>query len=125
MLPLHSALAALDPTRLQPAFSPGYKPVDQDERGLWQQMEKLESDMRASNLLLRENELNSYVNDLACKISADYCSDMRVYVLRTPYFNAAMAPNGMMMIWSGLLLRCRNEAQLASVIGHEMGHFTR
>jgi tetratricopeptide (TPR) repeat protein len=34
-----------------------------------------------------------------------------------------MAPNGMMQIWSGLLLRTRNEAQLAAVLAHEFGHF--
>ena len=34
-----------------------------------------------------------------------------------------MAPNGMMQVWSGLLLRVENEAQLASILGHEMGHY--
>jgi hypothetical protein len=44
-------------------------------------------------------------------------------VMRTPQFNATMAPNGSMQIWSGLLLRASNEAQLAAVIGHEIGHY--
>jgi predicted Zn-dependent protease len=34
-----------------------------------------------------------------------------------------MAPNGMMIVWSGLMLRAENEAQLAAVLGHEMGHY--
>ena len=34
-----------------------------------------------------------------------------------------MAPNGMLQIWSGLLLRVENEAQLAAVLGHEIGHY--
>ena len=38
-------------------------------------------------------------------------------------FNAMMAPNGMMMVWSGLLLRAENEAQLAAILGHELGHY--
>jgi len=46
-----------------------------------------------------------------------------VYEVRTPNFNASMAPNGMMQVWSGLLLRMDNEAQLAAVLGHEIGHF--
>jgi predicted Zn-dependent protease len=48
---------------------------------------------------------------------------VRVFVVMTPYFNAIMAPNGMMQIWTGLLLRCENEAQLAAVLGHELGHY--
>jgi predicted Zn-dependent protease len=42
-----------------------------------------------------------------------------------PYFNASMAPNGVMQVWTGLLLRTRNEAQLAAVLGHELGHYLR
>jgi len=42
-------------------------------------------------------------------------------VVRTPQFNASMAPNGMMEVWTGLLLRCSDEAQLAAILGHEMG----
>lgn len=34
-----------------------------------------------------------------------------------------MAPNGMMQVWTGLLLRVENEAQRAAVLGHEIGHY--
>lgn len=34
-----------------------------------------------------------------------------------------MAPNGMMSVYTGLLLRTQNEAQLAAVLGHEIGHY--
>ena len=43
--------------------------------------------------------------------------------MRTPYFNASMALNGVMQVYSGLLLRTQNEAQLAAVLGHEYAHF--
>jgi beta-barrel assembly-enhancing protease len=36
-----------------------------------------------------------------------------------------MFPTGFAVIFSGLLLRMRNEAQLAGVIAHEAGHFLR
>jgi len=65
------------------------------------------------------------VNDLVCKLAGDYCSGIRVYIIKNPHFNASMYPNGMMHVWTGLLLRAENEAQLAAVLGHEIGHYLR
>jgi predicted Zn-dependent protease len=36
-----------------------------------------------------------------------------------------MFPTGFAVVFSGLLLRMRNEAQLAGVIAHESGNFLR
>jgi predicted Zn-dependent protease len=36
-----------------------------------------------------------------------------------------MYPNGMMNVWTGLLLRVENEDQLVAVLGHEIGHYLR
>ena len=63
------------------------------------------------------------MQDIACRLAREHCPDIRVHLVSTPYFNASMAPNGMMQIWTGLLLRMDNEAQLAAVIGHEIGHY--
>jgi hypothetical protein len=48
---------------------------------------------------------------------------MRIYLARIPEFNAVMFPTGFTVIFSGLLLRMRDEAQLAGVIAHESAHF--
>jgi predicted Zn-dependent protease len=50
---------------------------------------------------------------------------MRIYLAHIPDFNALMFPTGFSVVFSGLLLRMRNEAQLAGVIAHESGHFLR
>jgi predicted Zn-dependent protease len=107
-------------------MAPGFRPDSaSDENGLWDQFEKEERNLKRSRLLIRDPELNAYVSALVCKVAGDYCRDVRVYLVRTPYFNASMAPNGMMQIWSGCLLRCQSEAQLAAVVGHEIGHYLR
>jgi len=109
-----------------PELAPGYRPASStDEGGLWAQMERAEADLKRSRFLVQDPATRAYVNDIACRLSKDFCPDLRVYVVNTPYFNAMMAPNGMMQIWTGLLLRVQNEAQLAAVIGHEMGHYLR
>ena len=105
---------------------PGYRPpADSDEKGLWSLMDRAERDFRDSRFLVREPTLNAYLNEVACRLGKDYCRDLRIYIVRTPYFNASMAPNGMMQVWTGLLLRCNDEAQLAAILGHEMGHYLR
>ena len=43
--------------------------------------------------------------------------------MRTPIFHASMQANGAMEVWSGLLLRVENEAQLAAVLAHEIAHY--
>ena len=94
-----------------------------DEGGLWALMDREEVRLRRSPFRIREEELNRYLNGIACKLGADHCPDIRVYLMRVPYFNANIAPNGMMQIWSGLLLRVENETQLSAVIAHEIGHY--
>lgn len=87
------------------------------------QMDRFEADLRNSATLVRDPALNGYLADLTCRVAGDYCGDIRVYLVRQPYFNAQMAPNGMLIVWTGLLLRVEDEAQLAFVLGHEVGHF--
>ena len=94
-----------------------------DEGGLWSMMDREERQLRRSPFVVRDPQLASYVQDIACRLAGDHCPDVRVHIVRTPMFNANMAPNGMMQIWTGLLLRMENEAQLAAVIGHEIGHY--
>lgn len=101
-----------------------YQPVDDDERGLWKQMDEVERERKTSPLVIREDELNRYVNKVLCRtVGPVKCANARIYLVRTPQFNATMAPNGMMEVWSGLLLRVENEAQLAAVLAHEYTHF--
>ena len=97
--------------------------TDTDEGGLWSLMDREESRLRRSPLAVRDAALTAYLTGLVRKLAPDHSPDIRVYVMRTPYFNATMAPNGMMQVWSGLLLRVENEAQLATILGHELGHY--
>lgn len=94
-----------------------------DEGGLWAFMDREEARLKRSRFLVDRKELQRYMGDIACRLAGDHCPDIRTYLVRSPFFNASMAPNGMLQLWSGLLLRMANEAQLAAIIGHEMGHY--
>jgi len=107
-------------------LKPGERPaLGTDEAGLWMQMDAVEESLSTSGRIVTDPALNAYVRTVTCRLSAEYCKDMRLYIVQTPHFNASMAPNGTMQVWTGTLLRVQNEAQLAYVLGHEMGHYIR
>lgn len=115
--------ASEEPARLDlPArFTP--PAPETDEGGLWAMMDREEQRLRRSPFALRDPSLTRYLQDLVCRLGGEHCADVRVHVVSNPLFNATMAPNGMMQVWSGLLLRMDNEAQLAAVLGHELAHY--
>jgi predicted Zn-dependent protease len=103
---------------------PGYTPdMKSDEAGLWMQVDKAEDAIKTAPSLVRDEKLNAYVSQLVCRLAGEYCPSIRVYVVQVPSFNASMAPNGMMLVHTGLLMRTENEAQLAFVLGHEITHY--
>ena len=107
---------------IKPQETPSIETI---EAGLWMQMNKYEENLKTSGSRHKDKNLEKYLKNILCKLTPDYCKDIRVYVQDMPYFNAFMAPNGMMVVWTGLLLRAQNEAQLAAVIGHEAGHYIK
>ncbi len=105
-------------------IQPGERPeLSTDEAGLWMAMDKVENKLKTSGHVVTDPTLNRYVRDVHCKIVLAYCQEVRIYIVENPEFNAAMAPNGVMVLWTGMLLRTENEAQLAVVLGHEMAHY--
>ncbi len=109
-----------------PDLKPGERPAaDSLEGGLWMVMDRVEEELRRSGRVVDDPALNAYLRRIVCRLAPDYCDELRIYVVRTPHFNATMAPNGVMQVWTGLLLRCQNEAQLAYILGHEIAHYRR
>jgi predicted Zn-dependent protease len=108
-----------------PLIGPGFKPTETDEIGLWQLMDRAEEEISGSNLLIKDPELTSYLQDIIGHVGGPAARDMRIYLAHIPDFNAMMFPSGFAVVFTGLLLRMRNEAQLAGVIAHESGHFLR
>lgn len=122
------SLAAISPAQNSeftlPPYVGAYQPQGVDERGLWMMQDESERLLRDSPIVITDPALNSYVRSVLCRtVGTDRCGGVRLYIMRVPRFNATMSPNGTMQIWSGLLLRVRNEAELGSVLGHEFAHF--
>ena len=117
--------ARISPRDMKPLIGAGHRPADKDEQGLWQQYERVEEEIAGSNLLIKDPALTGYLGGIAERVGSPAARDLRVYLAHIPEFNAFMAPTGFMVVFSGLLLRMRDEAQLSGVIAHEAGHFLR
>ena len=78
--------------------------------------------MRTSPQRLIAPELEAYIGGVVERLIRRPAPDLRIYVMRDASLNAAMLPTGMMIVNTGLLVRVRNEAQLAAVLAHEAGH---
>lgn len=84
---------------------------------------KTERRLKNSPSIIRNPALNSYLSNMVNKVAGEYTGQLRIYTIEAPVFNAGIYPNGAMFIYSGLMLRAENEAELAMVLGHEFGHF--
>jgi len=124
---LHTGVAhaRVRPEDMVPLVGPGYRPTERDELGLWKEMDRVEEEIAGSNLLIDDPKVTGYLRDLIGTVGGPAAKDFRIYLARIPEFNAMMFPTGFAVVFSGLLLRMRNEAQLAGVIAHESGHFLR
>ena len=119
------AQAAILPTDLEPKVGANYQPEGSDERDIWKSLERVEKAIRTSPQRLIAPELDAYTRGVVERLIGRLAPDLRIYVMHDASLNAAMLPSGFMIVNTGLLVRVRNEAQLAAVLGHEAGHYFR
>lgn len=123
---LATAAAPIDRAPPPPPYAGVYQPQGVDEIGAWREADEDERALANAPEVIRDEALNGYVRGVLCAtVGKDRCAATRIYILRVPFFNASMTPNGTMRVHSGLLLRVRNEAELGAILGHEFGHFER
>lgn len=105
-------------------IAPGERPAPgSTEAELWYAMDRAERELRQMPLVLEDAALTRYLRGQLCAVAGPHCDDLRLYVLEVPEFNASMAPNGATLLFTGALLRLRDESELAFLLGHEFAHY--
>lgn len=77
--------------------------------------------------LVEDRDISAYVNRVGQNVAAHTEREdviYKFYVLDTPMVNAFALPGGYVYITRGILALANNEAELAAVIAHEIGHIT-
>lgn len=81
-----------------------------------------EGTLRQSPSVERDAALNAYARDVLCKVAAEECGSIRLYIVRSSDFGARTLSNGTIEIGAGLLWRSANEGQLAFVLARQAVH---
>jgi len=77
--------------------------------------------------LVQDAELNRYINvlgDSIARIADSRNLDWRFFIVDSKDVNAFAVPGGFIYVNRGLIERAMNMAQVAGVLGHEIGHVT-
>jgi len=85
---------------------------------------KFERQIEHSELLFKDPELDAYLQEVTDRMFPDMKGKLRVRTFSDPNFNAFAVATGGIYFNTGTLLRLDDEAQLASVLGHEGTHVT-
>jgi predicted Zn-dependent protease len=120
-------LASCATTRIPPIGTEEerFQPTE-EEKEIWEQSKEEERKIKESGKLYHDPLLANYLNQVGKKLipaevrkeNINFC----FLVIKDPALNAFAYPNGVIYIHTGLLSRMENEAQLATVFGHEMTH---
>jgi tetratricopeptide (TPR) repeat protein len=94
-----------------------------DESELLRDANDIDKRISTSGQLYGKPGLDEYVQQVADSLtSPDQADRVQVRVLKSPWPNAFVLPNGSSYITTAMLDMLDNEAQLACVLGHEMTH---
>jgi predicted Zn-dependent protease len=125
-LGLGLALTSCESTDLAPHQGAAAS-LDVDERRLWTRGREEQARLETSDFRVSLPELERYLDGVVARLHTETLPDgakFRVRVLVDPQLNAFAMPDGAIYIHTGLLAKIENEAQLATVLAHELTHTT-
>lgn len=85
-------------------------------------------ELRRTLPLLPDPQLNAYIRSLGYRLVAsnpDAQGDFTFLIIDDNTINAFATPGGIVVVNTGLMLAVENEAELASVVAHEIAHVTQ
>jgi len=84
---------------------------------------KLDLILKQNGSIYKNKKVTAYLQSIMNKLYPRNKGRMRVKILKFSHLNAFALANGTIYFNLGLIARLKNEAQLATVLGHEGAHF--
>jgi beta-barrel assembly-enhancing protease len=120
------ALLSCSTTSISPVETEGGFRLEDDEKRLWSNSQEEERRLDSSKALYTDAFWVGYVNEVAQRLIPPEAKSkglqIEIRIIKNPLLNAFTYPNGVIYVHTGLLARMENEAQLATLLGHEMTH---
>lgn len=98
--------------------------VTGDERRVWSQGDEVAQALARGGVIYESAPTTAYVQQVMDRLFPEFKGHIQVAIVKSAQLNAFALPNGRIYINEGLLARFQNEAQLATLLGHEGTHFT-
>lgn len=102
--------------------------LHKDEGRLWNRSYEEQTRLDHSSYIYDDPVLTAYVNNVAQNLIPEDLAEkgitIQVKIIKNPLLNAFAYPNGVIYMHTGILSKMENEAQLATILGHEMIHVT-
>jgi predicted Zn-dependent protease len=102
--------------------------LTEEDRVLWEAADYIETKLaKDRDSFDGERAMEQYLQEIVERLAPEFFTDdspeLRSHVLISASVNAFVLPNGAIYVTSGMLVLLENEAQLATVLGHEFSHF--
>lgn len=122
-----SLISSCASTRISNIPKSGGFVIEEDESRMWKRAEEFREAVAQSGFIYKDTALEAYVNEVLHKLVGAYEAankvTLRAYILSDPFFNAFCLPDGTIYLHTSVLATAENEAQLATLLGHEAQHF--
>lgn len=121
-------LSSCATTNIAPVGNQQTFKLQADEKRIWNRSKEEEARLNRSHLIYDDPALTAYVNEVARNLIPENIEgkglSIEVKIIKNPLLNAFAYPNGAIYVHTGIIAKMDNEAQLATLLGHEMTHVT-
>lgn len=87
----------------------------------WDILQKTENEIKSDSIITKVDIILNHI----CKANYIERKNIKLHILKKDEINAFALPNNHLVIYSGLIEECENEAEISGVLCHEIAHMEK